>query len=487
MKKLPGQPDYGSSFKLTLGIVKNNADLAQQGRLQVFIPSVDSTYYTVTDLPWAIYVSPFGGTSANFKAGRSSSPISGMTTYGFWAIPKVGAQVLCGFLEGDPNVRYWIGSVFVPELNRTLPQSIEGGKTELDDTGTYPQTQIAFQQANLVKAGLQPGSKHYKTRGGYERSVSYPANKTRTNGYAKKALQPENADSQTICLTSPGRHYFVMSDVDEYCRIRLKTTEGSQIIFDDTNERIYVSTAQGKNWFEFDEGNGRVYFYSDSKLSIRAKNDINFYSDENINLVAKKRVNIKSEERSVNLEALHDVRLLSNQADVLVTASRDIQFKTLNGPKAPPLPEKAFCSTGALGWVYEWSEKGGSSTSSIRFDSKNDLVGKAEQAVNFTAKQSVNLRAVSAINLQANSISQNADSSLNFTSPSVGLVAIDGEEGAIPVNAVGNASSAVTVDSVTAISSVTVTDHMIRPDHEPWVRDEDESKCPTKRNISYQG
>lgn len=127
MRKVIGSSGYNTAFTTCIGIVKNNADPAQHGRLQIYIPSIDSPDYDLEDLSWAIYVTPFGGSTADFKAGREQSDIPGVSSYGFWAIPKVGAQVLCGFLEGDPTVRYWMGCMYVPEMNRTLPQSIEGG------------------------------------------------------------------------------------------------------------------------------------------------------------------------------------------------------------------------------------------------------------------------------------------------------------------------------------------------------------------------
>ena len=490
MKKILGQSDYTSNFSLSIGIVKNNADLTQMGRLQVFIPALDSAY-NLEDLPWAMYVSPFAGTTANLKVGRSKNVISGVTTYGFWAIPKVGSQVLCGCMEGDPNVRYWLGSLYMTEMNRTMPRSIDGGLTEIDQTDTYPQTKINYENANLTEAGLQNGTKHYKTRGGYERSISYPANKIAnkpsTNGYAAKPLQPDAADSQTICLTSPGRHYFVMSDVDEYCRIRLKTTEGSQIIFDDTNERIYISTARGKNWVELDEGNGKMYIYSDSKISIRGKNDINIFSDENINIVAKKRVNIKSETRSVNIESVLDVRLLSTQADVMLTASRDIQLKTTNGAKASPISEKTQCVNG-IGLIYDWPEKGGSATSSIKLDSSNNIECTAQKGINLASKTNINIKSLNgSLNLQAKTINNSASGAINFTSGSIGLVANDGEEGSLSISPLNNAENAIVASSADSVSSSNVVNHMIVPDHEPWVRDNDETKCKTKRNPSYQG
>lgn len=482
-----------ANFATCIGIVKNNADPAQHGRLQVYIPSIDTQYYEPETLPWATYVSPFGGTTVDFPVGREQDVVPGISSYGLWAIPKVGAQVLCGFLEGDPAVRYWIGCVYIPQLNRTMPSNIDPLLTEIDDTGVNPQQTIPYQKANLTKAGLQPGSFHYRTRGGYERSISYPSNndvnKPITNGYAPKPLQKKAADSQTICLTSPGRHFFVMSDVDEHCRMRLKTTAGSQIIFDDTNERIYISTAQGKNWIELDEGNGKIYLYSDSKISVRAKNDINLYSDENINIVANKRVNIKSETRSVNLEATHDIRLLSNEADILATASRDISLKTLNGPKANPIPEQMFCTKKENGLTYRWAEKGGSSTSSISFDSAQSVEARSMLNINMTSKSAFSARSMeSTLSIQGGTaINIKADSAINCTAPDVGLVVIDGVEGQIPVFALNNADGATAAGSAAQVNAIQVVDHMVRPDHESWTRDEDEANCPTPRNKKYQG
>lgn len=467
-----------SKFAMSIGVVKNNADAKQSGRLQIYIPSVDPQSYTTADLAWASYVSPFAGTTVDYMAGREQSVIPGMSTYGLWAIPKIGAQVLCGFFEGNPSARFWMGCIYMPDLNRTLPQSLDGGLSELDPSGYYPQKTIPHYQKNLTAAGLQAGTVHYKTRGGYERSVSYPASttgvKSIANGYGKNPAHPESADSQTICLTSPGRHYFVMSDVDEYCRIRLKTTEGSQIIFDDTNERIYISTAQGKNWIELDEGNGKVYIYSDSKVSIRAKNDINMYSDENINIVANKRVNIKSETRSVNLEAVHDVRLLSTSADIMLTASRDIHLKTTKGPIAGPESEKMSCSTGTLGWLYEWPEKGGSSSSSIRLDSAESVEVSAMKDLNLTSKISFNIKSISDITIQSGTTTNiSATDAVDISGSAINLPGSPG---------IANAAS-----PAVQVTSVVVSDHMIQPNHEPWIRDPDEAKCKTPRNKKYQG
>lgn len=489
----------GSSFAFSIGIVKNNCDPIQHGRLQVFIPSIDSRDFETEDLPWALYISPFGGSTADFKVGREQDDLKGVSTYGFWAIPKNGAQVLVGFLEGDPQKRFWIGCLFQPELNRTLPHSIDGLKTEIDESNVYGQQVIDFLRENLEEAGLGPDDANWETVGGYERSVSYPANKTKDkptdNGYAKKNLEPENADSQMFCFTTPGRHYMLFSDIDEYCRIRFRTTAGNQVIFDDTNERIYVSTAKGRNWLELDEGSGHVNVYSSSKINVHSENDINLYSDENINLVARKRVNIQSEDRGVKIQAKMGVDVISEAADVKITASRDIHLKTLDGPRASAIAESSTCnlppySGGPLGLTRDHAEAAGSSSSRIMINAVENIEIRSDnQALELTGATKVDLRAIGA------DLTLHSGNNLNFKgaaitsfSGSVGFLAVDPEEGLLEIISRQNFGGSASIAGAAAtVSTESVKDKMVTPEHESWTRDTDEGECETPRNKSYKG
>jgi hypothetical protein len=505
---------FGSNFAMCFGTVKDNADPQQHGRLKVFIPSIDSKDYDVTELPWALYCSPFGGTTANFVTGRDASQVSGASSYGFWAVPKNGAQVLIGFLEGDPNVRFWMGCFFQTELNRTMPQSINDPpiSTEIDESGIYPQATIAHYAANLSEAGLGPGSDHFNTRGGFERSVSYPenhtVNKPTTDGYAPKPLEPDKADSQTISLTSPGRHYISMQDVADFCRMRFKSTEGNQIILDDTNERIYSSTAMGRNWFEFDEGSGKIYFYTSSKLNMHAENDINLYSDENINIVAKKRVNIQSEERAVKIQAKMNVEALSSSGNLKLTASRDIHLKTTAGDQASSVSESASCNSppysgNPLGYIRDYEEEAGSGTSKIFINGHDGIEVRADSgSINITASDGIDIRSIgSGIKLTGGStIDLVAPASINNESATFSIIAGNfattcGEYGFVaspddPIITLGTgqpASPAGTADQADEVSGDGIQQKMIVPQHESWTRDEDETNCPTPRNPKYQG
>ncbi len=495
-RRAQGISTYGQQTNLTIGVVKNNADPAHHGRIQVFIPSIDSEDYEVTELPWAIYVSSFGGVTANPVVGRENLQVEGLASYGQWAIPKNGAQVLIGFLDGNPEMRFWLGCVFMPEYNRTMPGYINGLETELDDSGLYPSNEVSALKDNLSDAGLYKGSKHFKTRGGYERSISHPSNKNKTkptdNGYAPNPLEPGTADSQTyVPMRTPGGHYAVMSDVAEYCRIRIKTIAGSQILLDDTNERIYLSTAKGRNWVELDETNGRIYIYSDSKINIRAKNDLNLYSDENINITAAKRVNITSEERSVVIQAKHDVSILSQAANVKITASRDLELTTINGPRAAPIGVEELSSvpawhstTPGKGYIYRFAEAGGSASSSIKLTSAQTVESTSAESTAITS-QTLHLNSGPSLYLTAGFIGHVAGS-VGWNVGNTGLLDGDPEGPFKVVPDIGSPAARI-AEPGEAVEHADVTAHMIRPDHESWARDEDEKRSATPRGPKYQG
>lgn len=505
-----GTGQFGSNFTMCMGTVKDNADPAQAGRLKVYLPAIDSKDFVVDDLPWAIYCTPFGGTTADFIVGRNSSKVPGASSYGLWAIPKNGAQVIVGFLEGDPNIRFWMGCFYHPELNRTMPQSINSPplNTEIDESGMWPQAEIPHYAENLGEAGLGSGSLHWKTRGGFERSISHPSNKNkdkpRDDGYFDKPLEPSKADSQTLSLTSPGRHYWSMHDIDEYCRVRIKTTEGTQIILDDTNERIYISTARGRNWIELDEGSGKIYFYTTSKFNIHSENDLNLYSTENINIVAKKRINIKSEERAVKIQAFRNVEVLSTDANVKIAASRDMHLKTFKGPRATPIPERTWCvkppwKGDPLGLRRDYAEEGGSPTSKMFIETVDGSDYRVNEGyMKLTAKNNIEIRSMSgSINEQAAStinrktgVINDEAGSINHNGMIQGLVYAAQEfigsftEGS---GSPGGAQGADVALKAAQPGAEDIKPKMIVPEHESWVRDEDEPQCPTPRNPKYQG
>lgn len=294
-----------NTSNIVIGIVKATDDPFQMGRLRVHIPSIDHEDYKVTDLPWAMYSSPLGGSVRNSVRGSGESTALGAMAYGFWAIPKVGAQVLIAFINGDSNFRVWLGCVYPPQANRSLPL----GRAKKDSNGSltdsYQQNEPAF--SNLKSAGLDTGS-HYKTRG-YERPVAQvETDKDGTEGYAKHPGKKDNTlDPQGYCFVTPGGHFISWSDVPDFCRIRIRTTGGHQFLLDDTNERIYCSTALGKTYWEMDQdGHGHMYcsedmsFHSDKNINFDATENINFHCGKNFNVLADENIHIAGIDIHIN-------------------------------------------------------------------------------------------------------------------------------------------------------------------------------------------
>lgn len=264
----------------TIGIVKDTNDPAQMGRLRVYCPTLDSEDFVIDDLPWAAYLSPFGGQIINQPMGPDSEISNGPTSYGFWAIPKVGATVLVTCVNGDPNYRVWLGCFYPPAGNRGLPggRNVDITKPQgQQPNGPFTDSYEAIQPATKNEATAGLSSNYYYSRGGYERQVAQAqTSKDGNEGYAQNPARTQSGDldPQTYSITSPGHHFISLQDSPEFCRIRAKTTSGNQIILDDTNQRIYISSALGNNWIEMDE-DGHISIYAAQAFSINTSGDFN--------------------------------------------------------------------------------------------------------------------------------------------------------------------------------------------------------------------
>jgi uncharacterized protein involved in type VI secretion and phage assembly len=87
------------------GMVLNNIDPMQMGRLQVQVPDVSNLLPT----SWALPCFPFAGKQM-----------------GMWAIPQIGAGVWVEFEQGNPDYPIWSGCFYgsvaeVPALALTAP------------------------------------------------------------------------------------------------------------------------------------------------------------------------------------------------------------------------------------------------------------------------------------------------------------------------------------------------------------------------------
>jgi hypothetical protein len=310
----------------TIGIVEDTNDPAQMGRVKVYCPSIDNENHVVADLPWTIYASTYGGTIKNMKAGPDGDVSYGPTSYGIWGIPKQGATVLVQFINGNPNFRVWTHCLYPAMSNRGLPGGRGADITKTDKpngpfTDSYEDLQPA--KRNQATAGLD--GKHYFTRGGYERQIAQAlTDKDGSDGYGKNPnkTDPKELDPQGYCIVTPGHHYISMQDSPDFCRVRIKTTTGHQIILDDTNERIYVSTNKGASWFEMDT-DGHIHFFGSKSISFNTDADFNVTA-ANINLAASGAINITGSDVA-NITSGTSINLKSG-CSTIITAGDHVEF-----------------------------------------------------------------------------------------------------------------------------------------------------------------
>ena len=292
------------------GIIKSTNDPQQMGRCKVWIPALDGEFYDLDRLPWADYASPFFGSTLDFKVGREKTDIKGYSGYGFWAIPKIGSRVLIFLLNGEINRRVYFAGMVPLHQNRGLPT----GRNR-DDSGTIGPWTESFEKYNPPYDNLREqfqnnvSSEQAQSRGVIERQTAQAqTQKNGQEGYVKNIVDASILDPQMYCLVTPGHHALIMSDDDKNCRVRLKTTAGHQVIFDDTNERIYISTAKGKTWIELDE-NGHVHLFAADDISIRSGESINIRADKDINIEAQKNINVKAVDGNIKYSAGKDYHI----------------------------------------------------------------------------------------------------------------------------------------------------------------------------------
>lgn len=340
---------------LVEGIVVDNSDPQEMGRVRVWCPSKDGEGDStkIKSLPWARYMSPFAGQADGFQGGSRGGQPTGPVSYGFWGIPKLGATVVVGFLYGDENQRVYLGSLYPTHGNRSLPVGRNSAGAPTSDSFDEIEPQLSNLTAQF---GGDLSSSIARTRGAYERQVAQAATqKTTEEGYQPRVRTAgEEAvgdlDPQTYCLTTPGRHSLIFQDHPTTARVRIKTADGSQIILDDANERIYVSVARGKTWLELDR-DGHVHLYAAESISMSAGKDFNLQALGSVNISAGKNVNIGASGHA-RITACSDLSLSGKGMNITSEAAMDILaagtiLQTgsaihLNGPGAATAP----CATG---------------------------------------------------------------------------------------------------------------------------------------------
>jgi uncharacterized protein (DUF2345 family) len=359
---------------VTLGTVVDTNDPQQMGRVRAqCIALNDPQNGTIDEIPWASYASPFAGTVQRGTRGEDENEITGPTAYGMWGIPKVGSQVLVMCLDGNPQTRVWVGCLHTGLATHTMPhgrfsyQDSElqnekpSGPLDTFETTIEPlhtNLREAFGTRTNSKTQGSAGNDNFEfqsrgadyqvsgiTLGQVDATLSNLEDDTEETSDIRQGYQtsriapdqpalytPRNLDNMVTALVSPGFHAFSMDDRPENTRVRVRTTSGHQIIMDDTNERVYISTSTGENWIEMDE-KGNIDIYTSGKISAHAKHDINFTTDRSFRVYAKAGIHLNSD-KQVRIQGEEDISVKTNGVyrvaagdDILLQSDNDIHGK----------------------------------------------------------------------------------------------------------------------------------------------------------------
>jgi hypothetical protein len=346
------KPDAGGGVIRSVpvyGIVKNNIDPTRSGRIQVYIsdlggndPDNPANWATVS------YMSPFYGfvqpTAPNQGEGDF---VANPASYGMWySPPDLESQVICIFINGDPNYGYYIGAAPKPEALHMVPAigssdkiitnnssesqsyggasilpvtNINTNNTSTSDDDNFldlPKPIHSYQAAILFKQGIirdtlrgpitSSANRESPSRVGW--GVSTPGRPIYAGGFtdaniAQAASEGKNDESLRV-ISRVGGHSIVLDDGDLIGRdnlVRIRSSAGHQLLMSDDGQTIFIIHSNGQSWIEMGK-EGTIDLFSTNSFNIRTQGDINFHADNNINIHAKKKLNIKAEDIYIQSE-----------------------------------------------------------------------------------------------------------------------------------------------------------------------------------------
>ena len=364
-----------------IGIVKDNIDPTHSGRIKVYIarfsgndPDNSSNWRTVKYLsPWFGTISPNYDTKEGTDKTGYGSFKGNPQSYGFWASsPDIGSQVVCIFLNGDPQDGYYIGCVPLPGLTHMVPavgassmvvpntaeaETISGGLRLPVTEVNYSNPEIrnssiiyykakpvhSYQAGILVKQGLIRdnlrgviGSTSQRETPSRVFGISTPGQAIYTGGFTRATLAQaantaDNSELQIIGRT--GGHSLVLDDGDSsgYDQlVRLRTSAGHMIMMNDSGQVLTIMHSNGQSYIELGK-EGTIDLYSTNSVNIRTEGDLNFHSDRDINLHAKRNLNMYGDNVKTEADKNIEQRAGQNfsnftQVNYTVKVNQSMQF-----------------------------------------------------------------------------------------------------------------------------------------------------------------
>jgi len=326
------------------------------------------------------YSSPFFGQTPYTGLSKNEDYAYTQQAYGFWAVPPdIGSRVIVIFIEGQPNMGYYIACVPDNYTNFTVPDrgvatSYYSGQPTIseafgsaitgklvtgeinkkniqDNTGTDP---TKFRKpinhdwmSMLARAGLNADGTRGLTSSSARRDVPSMVTGISTPGpYDKRKVKPKapygtKGAIANIPYSRLGGTSFVMDDGDEnFTRIGPASTHNKQFknsalgerggdpsiphneltrIRTRTGHQILLHNTEDLIYINHGSGNSWIQMSANGKIDIYSKDSLSVHSENDVNLTADRDINMQAG-RNINLLAKSDIQL-----------ETDASIKTLAG------------------------------------------------------------------------------------------------------------------------------------------------------------
>ena len=367
------QPGAGVASVIQVPIictVMSTVDPTHQGRIAVY-PSenLDKDAYNSNNWLWVGRLANFAGQTAPIgpeEIGEYGSYTQNPSSYGQWnAPPDKQTEVICIFVNGDPNYGFYIGTIPKPETLSMIPAigasenvtlngaeaESYGGATRLPTTNINTNNKDIADSVNYLKNAKpvhsftasimqQQGVLRDKYRGPIGSSatreassrvgwgVSTPGRPVYIGGATDEDIANKLGDDPQDfrVVTRRGGHSLVMDDGDIIGRdqlIRLRTSLGHQITMSDDGQMLSILHSNGQSYIELGK-EGTVDVFSTNSINLRTQGDLNLHADETLNLNAK-NVNINaSENTTMNTDKVFKQRV---GEDYSLYALQNLKFK----------------------------------------------------------------------------------------------------------------------------------------------------------------
>ena len=370
LRRLEEQSSAVQPSGIYVGQVRDVKDANKMGIIRVH---VEGTQRPDEPGEWAMvqYASPFAGAISQDEAEGKSVMFDSdatdysqvFTSYGMWFPQvKVNNKVLVFFAENDFEKGYYFANCLPDYQNSTLPGLASSKKktgglvtagmianAQASGTGVSDGNVVGSERGIVMPGEVPPGIEG--DTAGAER-VEHPLTMAlKAQGLDKDHIRGHSTSSARRDLTSkcfgiltPGQHQFVMDDDADQPLIRLRTSNGSQILINDAGDGfIYFITKNGKSWLNM-HGDGTIDVYSAKDISFTAENNINFFAQKEININANQNLGIVSTTGNVQIETKQkDVMLLAQASMKIASGTKTIELQcpaniVLAGAKVDLMP-----------------------------------------------------------------------------------------------------------------------------------------------------